>query len=188
MAERFQWLLPRQHRVSRLSIAVIAAAGLAVAGLLAYTALSNDAQSVTVYGSEGAGTLELRGNVFARCEAADAGRVAEVILTVKIPQGGPPVNLSPPPNNVVQISYADPHQDIRDIPFRAEEYIAGDGDMMLETGETFLIGIPLAATLNPALGPDTPFSIAIQTPDGHGLTIQRTTPSRLDAAMNLDQE
>lgn len=188
MVKRWQRLLARPQRVSRLSIAVITMACFAVSGLLAYVALASNEQSVTVYGTATAEALELRGSVFARCEAADPSRVAEVVLTVKIPQDGHPVNLSPPPNNVIEISYTDPHQEIRDILFRAEEYIAGDGDMMLEAGETFLIGIPLAEALNPGLGPDTPFTIEIQTPDGHGLTIQRTTPSNLYAAMNLDQE
>lgn len=187
MVERLRRLLLRQQRASRLSIAVITIACFAVAGLLAYAALSNDARSVTVYGTETVGTLELRGNVFARCETANPDRVAEVIVTVKIPQDGIPVNLSPPPNNVVTVSYADPYQAIADLPFRSEEYIAGDGDMMLEAGETFLIGIPLAEVLNPDLGSDTPFTLEIRTPDGHGLTIQRTTPAQLRPAMNLDQ-
>ena len=186
MMERLQRLLPRQQRASRLSIGVITVACFAVAGLLTYAALANDTENVPVYGTETAGALELRGNVFARTETTDSGQVTEVILTVTIPQDGSPVNLTPPPNNVVEISYTDPYQAVTDLPFRAEEYIAGDGDKMLEAGETFLIGIPLADALSPGLGPDTPFTITIKTPDGSALAIQRSTPSHLVPAMNLD--
>lgn len=184
MVNRLQKILKNQKGVSRLSIAIITVACFAVAGLLAYTTLSSEDGTIPVYTTADSGALDLRGNVFARCDTAGQS-VSEVVFTVKIPKDGTPVNLTPPPNNVVVISYSDAYQRVDDLPWRAEEYVAGDGDGMLEAGETFSITAMLGKGLNPKLGPSTPFTIEVKTPNGEVLTINRTTPDRLDTAMNL---
>ncbi|MBM3131926.1 MAG: hypothetical protein FJZ95_02690 [Chloroflexi bacterium] len=184
MLNRLQLTLKNQKGVSRLSIAIITVACFAVAGLLAYSTLSSEDETIPVFTTDDGGALDLRGNIFARCNTADQS-VSEVVFTVRIPTDGTPVNLTPPPNNVVVVSYADAFQRVDDLPWRAEEYVAGDGDGMLEAGETFSITAMLDDALNPWLGPGSPFTIEVKTPNGESLTISRTTPDRLDAAMNL---
>lgn len=171
--------------ISRLTIAVITIACFAVGGLLAYTALSSDDEPVTAYADESNSALELRGTVYTKADMSGGGHVNEIIFTVAIPEDGAPVNFTPPPDNVVRISYLDDKQHVVDIPWTAKEYIGGDGDAMLEKGETFQITGLLGSILKPGLQADTPFILDIKTPDGEVLTLKRATPENLTPVMNL---
>lgn len=178
-------LLQRIHKhqggISRISVAGVTIAALAVAGLLAYSSLSSDDGSVTVYGTDNSDALELRGTVFAKCNPAITN-IDQVMFTVGMPQDASPINLTAPPNNVVEVSYIDDRQQSNDIPWKVKEYVFGDGDNMLEAGETFHI-TALLGEIGP--GVDTAFTIEVKTPDGEVMTIKRTTPEELNQVMNL---
>jgi archaellin len=162
-----------------MSVAVVA-----VGGLLVYAGFSSNNDSVTVYSGDNSKSLELRGSVFARCSDDDA--VKEIIFTVGIPEGASPVNFSPPPDNVVNVSYNDARQTVENVSWKVKEYIVGDGDSMLESGETFLITGFIGESLHTKLGIATPFAVKVQTPDSEVLTIRRTTPEILLPVMNLE--
>ena len=169
--------------LSRLSISIIAIACMAVTGLLVYTGVSLQDNSVSVYGADDSGALELRGTVFARADVSGSGTVNEIVFTVSIPEDGMPVNFTAPPDNVVKISCTDVDQQAEDMNWKFEEYVIGDGDAMLESGETFLITLETAGNVN--LGPSDNFTIEVRTPDGEVLAVERTMPDDLDPVMNL---
>jgi len=181
-------LLRKVHKhqggISRISVAGITIAALAVAGLLAYSSLSSDDSSVTVYGTDNSNALELRGTVFVKCNPTNTN-VNEVMFTVAIPGDAVPLNFTSPPNNVVEISYVDEDGEITNIPWKSKEYVYGDGDDMLEIGETFHITALLGESLDSGPSADTTFTIKITTPDGENVTIKRTTPEVLAPVMNL---
>ena len=174
-----------QGGISRISVAGITIAALAVAGLLAYSSLSSEDGSVTVYGTDNSNALELRGTVFAKCNPTNTN-VNEIMFTVAIPEDGAPLNLTSPPNNVVEISYVDEDEQITNLPWKSKEYVYGDGDDMLEAGETFHITALLGESLDSGPASGTTFSIEINTPDGEKMTIKRTTPEELAPVMNLE--
>ena len=176
-------LLPRMQ-MSRLTIVIIAVAFVATAGLLGYAGFSSGDNTVSVYGTDNSDALELRGSVFAKCGADDS--VEEVMFTVAIPEGASPVNFSAPPGNVVNISYSDNDQQIDEVLWKVKEYVAGDGDIMLESGETFLITVLPGEVLNHDLGAGAAFVIEVRTPGDEVLTIKRTTPDYLEPVMNLE--
>ena len=171
-------------QLSRLTIAIITVACMATAGLLGYMGFSSGDNTVSVYGTDNSDTLELRGTVFAKCGSENS--VDQITFTVAIPDGASPVNFTAPPNNVVEISYADKNQQISGIPWKVKEYVAGDGDSMLEAGETFLITGSLGETLKHDLGAATTFIVEVMTPDNEVLTIKRTTPEDIAPVMNLE--
>ncbi len=176
------WLkiLPKM-KIGRLTISVMAFTFAVVAGLLIYTGFSSDNNSISVYGADSSDALELRGSVFARCGESDY--VKEIVYTVAIPEDSSPVNFSAPPSNVINISYSDEDQQVAEIPWTVKEYVGGDGDSILESGETFLVTTELPVG---ELKVDTAFVIEIQTPDNEILSINRTTPDYLEPVMNLE--
>lgn len=175
-----------QNGISRISVAGITIAALAVAGLLVYTSFGPEDSSVTVYSTDNSNALELRGSVIAMCDMDDPDEVDEIVFTVTLPENGVPVNFTAPPNNVVEISYIDENQEVYDLPWTSKEYVYKDGDAMLEQGETFLIASPVGEALSVGLGADTTFNIEVKTPDGEILTIKRTIPEQIHAVMNLE--
>ena len=181
-------LLLKIHRhqsgISRLSVAGITIAALAVAGLLTYTNLSSNDNSVTVYGTDNSNALELRGTVVAKCNPANTN-IDEIIFTVAIPENAAPVNFTAPPNNVVEISCIDENGESNDLPWKAKEYVFGDSDDMLEAGETFLITGQFNDSINAGPGADSTFAIEVRTPDREVMTIKRTTPEQMTPVMNL---
>jgi archaellin len=65
--------------------------------------------------------------------------------------------------------------------------IVGDADTLLEPGELMVININRAAGISPVplMGPNTRFTMEIQTPVGAVLDITRQLPTSLDAVMQL---
>ncbi len=181
-------LLLKIHRhqsgISRVSVAGITIAALAVAGLLTYTSLSSNDNSVVVYGTDNSNALELRGTVFAKCNP-DNTNISQIIFTVAIPENAVPVNFTAPPNNVVEISYVDENGETNGLPWEAKEYVFGDSDDMLEAGETFLITSHFNEAINAGPGADATFDIEVRTPDGEVMTIKRTTPEQMNPVINL---
>lgn len=195
---------------SSLMIAVILVVSLGMAALLADAALAPDERVVTVFsGLEDGDTLHLRGAVLAlKGDNTEGSGVGEIIFVVALGEGRAPVNFGmtgdstgdgtlsdePIPLHMVVISYLDQHQRVDDLAWKFTEHGVGDGDNLLEAGENFLITVGadkdgrsnlLDNILRVPLGIDTTFTIEVRTPDGEVLDIQRTTPDRLDAVMNL---
>ena len=207
----FEKLMARLHQdqkgVTRLTIAVILIACAAVAGLLAYTSLSPQETPLPVFsGLEENGTLQLRGAVLARGIPDDCA--TEIIFTVALAGDAEPVNFTMSedsnangllsdetmPVHTVIMSYIDRGQRLDDLTWSFAEYGPGDGDSILEPGENFRITVGadnnghtglLGNALNPNLGVETTFTVEVRTPNGKVLAIERTTPDRLDAVVNL---
>ncbi len=170
-------------RIGRLTVVIMSIAVVAVGGLLAYVGFSSDNNSVSVYSGDSSESLQLRGSVFARCGEGDS--VKEVVFTVVIPKDTYPVNFSAPPDNVIIISYKDSFRSIENVPWKVKEYVAGDGDDMLEAGETFLVTGLIGEVPGMELGANTAFTIEVKTSDGEVLVIRRATPGDLLPVMNL---
>ncbi len=172
------------NRPVSLSVASIAIALFVIAALLVSASLIPNDSSLSVYGANSDSALKLRGTLIAQCNGTDT--VQEIILTVAIPEDGEPVMFTPPPSNIVDLSYIDENQKITDLRWKVEEYVQGDGDIMLERGETFQISALLGNALNHALEASTKFTIEIDTHDGNVMKITRTTPDQLEPVMNLE--
>jgi len=104
---------------------------------------------------------------------------------------------------VTVISYNDELQFMNDMAWTVEFIGKSSGDYLLETGEKAEITVwlvnydgtyyklgagatdPFIDDANNLLGKNTQFTIEVKAPHGAVLTIQRITPARLDAVMNL---
>ncbi len=164
--------------VTRLMVATMLIACIAVAGLVAWVTFSPEEEGRPFYaGSAGEDALQLRSAVMAY---GDGTGINEVSFTLDLPEGAAPVNFTRPPENVVIISYNDGRPQIDDLYWSCTEYGPGDGDNILEAGEKFNIKVH-----TPDPGADTAFEIMIRTPDSKVLSIGRTTPEELAPVMNL---
>lgn len=174
-------IINNDRGVTRLMVATMVIACIAVTALLISTTFSEDegtgGQLSVFYAGPGDPALELRGALLAQ---GDGTAVTEVTFVLAIPEGGEPVNFTAPPANVVAISYKDKQQLIVDAPWSAAQYGAGDDDWMLEPGENFRVSVGV-----PHVGPGTSFAIEVATPDGKALIIERTLPEELSKVVNL---
>lgn len=203
-----------RRRMTGLSVVVLVIALASVGGLVGYAVGSPQSSTVSVYGGmdDKGSPLQLRGAVIAKgddvLDAANYSCVTELVFTVALSEGSEPVNFIMAADSdadgalsgdvmtlhTVMIAYVDHHQRVNDLAWRFDEYGPGDGDSLLEAGENFRIRVGadkdghadlLDDALNPDLGTDTKFCIEVIPPVGETLIIQRTTPSTIDAVMNL---
>jgi archaellin len=117
--------------------------------------------------------IERRGTVYAH---TDGTSITGVEMDVTTTAGSYPIDLSPAAiTDRTVVSYIDSSQVIRDLPYRVS-WINGDGDDLLESGETATLEIDLSALslatggftieVRPAHGLWT--SVHIQPPSGGG--------------------
>lgn len=172
--------------ITALETAIILIAFIVVASVFAFTILSAGTTSTergqeAIYaGLEGVqSSMEVKGAVIA--DGSD-DTVDDVKFTVALANGGDPVDLGV--DGAVVIGYRDAAQVSQDIAYTLTWYGASDGDDMLEDGEQAEITVALDG-LDPALGPNTEFTIEVKPPTGAVLNIERTTPAAIEAVMEL---
>jgi archaeal flagellin FlaB len=204
-----------QKGITGLETAIILIAFVVVAAVFAYTALSaglfsTQKASEAVYSGlkEAQSTLELRGPVVATGNTS-AQVVTQLSFVLSNALGGQSVDFTEPSANTtsnngladtdsvnkIVIKYIDANQTVTDLYWQATPLGANDSDDLLDPGEKFQIVIGDASStanggnLVSALGTDlalnTTFTIEIITPAGAVMTIERTTPARIEAKMNL---
>ena len=171
-------IMNNEKGVTRLVVATMLIACLALAGLVAWVTFSPEEEGQPFYaGLTGEESLELRSAVLA---CGDGTGIDKVTFTVAIPEGADPVNFTGPPDNVVVISYDDGRPLVDDLFWTCTKCIPGDYDNILEAGEMFEIEV-----YTPDPGAGTSFKILVGTPDGKVFDIKRTTPDDLTPVMNL---
>jgi flagellin FlaB len=189
-----------ERGITGLETAIILIAFVVVASVFAYTVLSagifssQKGQEAVYTGLQTArSTLALKGDVVAH---SNGNEVTELVVCVYNALNGAPIDLTAPTDggngtaagnssNVVVVSYADSTQRIDDIYWSAVQLGKGNGDSILDPGETFQITIDLAAVAG-GVGTYRTFDIDIKPPVGSVLTIERTTPAALDDWMILN--
>jgi len=199
--------------ITGLETAIILIAFVVVAAVFAYTALSaglfstQKAQEAVYSGlQEAQSTLEIRGGVIATGNGTD-GKVQQVSFIVANVLGGESIDFTQPSadnatglalstsTNKVVINYIDQNQTKNDLYWTYTALGTTDGDDLLETGEKFQITIGsntagsgagnLIDALTTDLDKNITFTLEVVTPAGAVLTIERTTPARIETKMNL---
>jgi archaellin len=127
--------------------------------------------------------IELRGQVVAR---TDGTRVTHILLDVGNTAGNEPVNLDPlAAENRTTVVYIDASRISHDVPYTVL-WVGGDGDMLLEEGETGQIVIDVSGLTSPQSA-SLPFTVEVRPAQGTGISIRRTMPqdSGLDPILTL---
>jgi flagellin FlaB len=188
--------LRRDERgITGLETAIILIAFVVVASVFAYTVLSagifssQKGQEAVYTGLQTArSTLALKGDVVGN---ATSGDITGLVICVTNALNGEAIDLTGPiagtgsdigkagndSPNVVVVSYSDSTQRVDDLYWTAEQLGTGNGDHMLDPGETFQMTIDLEAV--GGIGTYKTFDIDIKPPVGSVLTIERTTPAAL---------
>ncbi len=194
MLKRLAKTMRRDERgITGLETAIILIAFVVVASVFAYTVLSagifssQKGQEAVYTGLQHArSTLELKGDVIAH---TDNIQVNELVLCVASALNGQPIDLTEPmdngngtadgnSSNVVVVSYASKNIRTDDLYWQANQLGRGNGDDMLDPGETFEMTIYLNGA-GESIGTYQTVSIEIKPPTGSVLVMERTTPAAL---------
>ena len=198
MLKRLVKTMRRDERgITGLETAIILIAFVVVASVFAYTVLSagifssQKGQEAVYTGLQHArSTLELKGDVVA---VSNGTAVQSLVICVASALNGEKIDLTEPINgngtagngsaNVVVVSYASKSQRVDDLAWTQTQLGKGNGDDMLDPGETFEITINLTGVEN--IGTYHTFNVEIKPPVGSVLVMERTTPAALSDYMIL---
>jgi archaeal flagellin FlaB len=165
--------------------------------------------------SSAQGTIDVKGAIIGiAAHSGTNGYISQISFTVVNTMGGAPVDFTPPDpnagnngtpaansNNKVTISYIDIYQRVTELYWTLTKLGNADSDNLLEEGEQFQITVGAAiagadggvnggnlvdALSTHTLQKDSKFVIEVKPPQGATLTIERKTPSIIDAAVNLN--
>ncbi len=178
--------------ITGLETAIILIAFVVVATVFAFVVLttgifSSERGKETVFAGlqKARGTMEVRGGVVVT--AAGTPLAADKIqFAVSTTAGGDSIPLDPAATtNRTVIAYRDATVVDDDVPYTALDII-GDGDNLLEPGELKLVTINVA-DINPAatIGPNSRWTLELQTPVGAVIDLTRSMPAQIDAVMQL---
>lgn len=176
--------------ITALETAIILIAFIVVASVFAFTILSAGTSSTergqeAIYAGleEVESSMEVKGAVVAESDGTSVTTITFTVGNV----GGEPVDLTADSDSrVVIIGYRDEDDFVNNVDWDVAWIVQNDDDDMLEDGELAEIALDLSsATLNTALGTNTPFTLEIKPPQGAVLNLQRTTPAALDTVMEL---
>ena len=196
MLKRLEKTMRRDERgITGLETAIILIAFVVVASVFAYTVLSagifssQKGQEAVYTGLQHArSTLEMKGDVVAH-SAGNNTYVDRLVICVASALNGVPIDLTEPiddgngtaagnSTNVVVVSYASKNKRTDDLAWTASQLGKGNGDDMLDPGETFEMTIYLTGAGEP-VGTYQTVDIEIKPPTGSVLVIERTTPAAL---------
>ena len=182
-----------ERGITGLETAIILIAFVVVATVFAFVVLtagvfSSERGKETVYAGlqKARGTMELRGGVVATGTGAPFA-VNDVFFVVATTASGESVPLNPAStNNRTVIAYRDSKTFDNDVVYTVTN-IVGDGDTLLEPGETIVISINRATGIDgpPDMLANERFTLEIQTPVGAVLDITRQLPTELTDVMQL---
>ncbi len=187
-----------ERGITGLETAIILIAFVVVATVFAFVVLTTGIFSAergkeTVFAglAKARGTMEVRGGLVVDdndVPIVQTGITAgSVQWSVATTAGGEAIPLDPAAvSNRTVVAYRDAGVIIDDVVYTATE-IVGDGDLLLEPGELFVMAIDLAdASMAGAdFTPNARFTFEIQTPVGAVLDLTRSMPAQLDAIMQL---
>jgi len=180
-----------ERGITGLETAIILIAFVVVATVFAFVVLtagvfSSERGKETVFAGlqKARGTMEVRGGIVA---TSTAGVLDDISFSVASSASGESIPLDPAAlNNRTVIAYRDSATVDNDVTYTVTP-IVGDADTLLEPGELMVININRAAGISPVplMGPNTRFTMEIQTPVGAVLDITRQLPTSLDPVMQL---
>jgi len=201
MLKRERKTIRRGERgITGLETAIILIAFVVVASVFAYTVLSagifssQKAQEAVYTGLQSArSTLELKGDVVAH---SNGNEVTELVICVASALNGQSIDMTEPSDsgngtaagnssNVVVVSYASKNVRTDDLYWNAGQLGKGNGDHMLDPGETFEMTIFLNGARE-SVGTYQTINIEIKPPVGSVLVVERTTPAALADWMILN--
>jgi archaeal flagellin FlaB len=191
MLKRLAKTMRRDERgITGLETAIILIAFVVVASVFAYTVLSagifssQKGQEAVYTGLQHArSTLELKGDVVAH---TNGSAVTELVICVASALNGEAIDMTEPPtDNVVVVSYSSHGNRTDDLSWTATQLGKGNGDQMLDPGETFEMTIDMT-TAGEAVGTYHTFDVEIKPPVGSVLVVERTTPAQLYDYMILN--
>jgi len=174
--------------ITGLETAIILIAFVVVATVFAFVVLttgifSSERGKETVYAglAKARGTLEMRGGVIAT--SAVPPTVDSIILNLATTAGGDAIPLDPAATTSRTVfAYRDATTIERDLAYTVF-WTVGDGDNLLEPGELAEVTVvPPAAS---SLGPNTRFTLEIQSPVGAVIDITRDLPGSITTVMQL---
>jgi flagellin FlaB len=184
-----------ERGITGLETAIILIAFVVVATVFAFIVLTTGMFSAergkeTVFAGlqKARGTMEVRGGVDVQSTGCPAACVVDSVqFQVSTSAGGDPIPLDPAAtNNATVIAYRSAAVVNNDMTYTATEII-GDGDLLLEPGELFTIGIDAGdntGTIEDLVANDR-WTLEVQTPVGAVLDLTRSLPAQLDAVMQL---
>ncbi|MDW8120122.1 MAG: archaellin/type IV pilin N-terminal domain-containing protein [Chloroflexota bacterium] len=197
-----------QHGITGLETAIILIAFVVVASVFAYTVLSagifsseRGKEAVHAGLKQARGSLEIVGGVIATAHStATTPYVQTISFTVSNALGGEPIDFTEPATtspqqsaHVVVVRYVDQKEVVHNLYWKRQSLGKDDGDTLLEPGEKFLVTVFLERppgsdwpNLAEHLKASQKFSLHVMSPTGATLVIERMTPARLDAVMDLN--
>jgi len=194
MLKRLAKTMRRDERgITGLETAIILIAFVVVASVFAYTVLSagifssQKGQEAVYTGLQHArSTLIMKGDVVAESSGGASGNVTSLVICVATALNGEHIDMTDPAadQNVVVVSYSSQGIRTDDLSWTALQLGQGNGDTMLDPGETFEMRIALTGT-GEAISTYKTFSIEIKPPVGSVLVMERTTPAALSPWMIL---
>jgi len=202
MLKRLVKTMRRDERgITGLETAIILIAFVVVASVFAYTVLSagifssQKGQEAVYTGLQHArSTLVMKGDVVAYSTGGASGTVDSLVVCVATALNGEKIDLTEPANvgglagngsqNVVVVSYSSQGIRTDDLAWTAAQLGKGNGDNMLDPGETFEMTIDLTGT-GETISTYKTFGIEIKPPVGSVLVMERTTPAALSPWMIL---
>jgi flagellin FlaB len=200
MLKRLAKTMRRDERgITGLETAIILIAFVVVASVFAYTVLSagifssQKGQEAVYTGLQHArSTLEMKGDVVAETDGNSS--VLSLVVCVATALNGETIDMTEPTNdsglagnsstNVVVVSYSSQGERTDDLAWTATQLGKGNGDDMLDPGETFEMTIDLTG-ITETVDTYHTFNVEIKPPVGSVLVIERTTPAALSAWMIL---
>ena len=193
MLKRLVKTMRRDERgITGLETAIILIAFVVVASVFAYTVLSagifssQKGQEAVYTGLQHArSTLLMKGDVVAYSSDGNTS-VDQLVICVASALNGEKIDLTDPTDNknVVVVSYSSKAQRVDDLSWTAEQLGKGNGDDMLDPGETFEMKIALTTPVE-TIGTYHTFNVEIKPPVGSVLVMERTTPAALANYMIL---
>ena len=200
MLKRLAKTMRRDERgITGLETAIILIAFVVVASVFAYTVLSagifssQKGQEAVYTGLQHArSTLEMKGDVVAETDGNSS--VLSLVVCVATALNGETIDMTEPTNdsglagnsstNVVVVSYSSQGERTDDLAWTATQLGKGNGDDMLDPGETFEMTIDLTG-ITETVDTYHTFNVEIKPPVGSVLVIERTTPAALSDWMIL---
>ena len=205
MRKFVQALVRAQKGITGLETAIILIAFVVVASVFAYTVLSagifsaeKGKEAIHAGLDTARSSMSIVGAVVAEDTDSD-NDIDTIIFTVANALNGKAIDLTTTSDldgdglwsdeNTIShttiISYYDSIQRIDDIPWSTTKVGRGDGDVLLEANEKFIITVTLTTALSTPLKEYTTFTIEVKPAVGAALIFERTTPGVIDDVMDL---
>jgi archaellin len=167
---------------------VVVCASCVLGGVLITTSDEAAAQLESVFHTgldQASGTLILNGSVISTA-SGDPLSADSIVLTLGTIGEPVPVVLDQTQPDSLTLAFSNSDAFDNDVPYTAVE-LCGDGDCLLEAGETAQLTVPIASigdgTLH--LGPMQSWTLQVSAPSGGIVEVTRTMPFALDAVNSL---